>query len=87
MSIESTALDTSYIRLHPDDIDILAKKIAEYRIAPEKWITTEELSAAMGIPIKTIYNYTSTTNIPHVRRGNRCYFQLSKVDKWYSERR
>jgi predicted DNA-binding transcriptional regulator AlpA len=66
--------------------DLIGDKIMAYRNAPEPWIDIDALSAATGLAKKTIYKYTSTTNIPH-KCGRPLKFKRSEVDAWLTRKR
>jgi predicted DNA-binding transcriptional regulator AlpA len=81
------------VRLHPDDLDLLAKKIisgmVEARSMPEKYVDLEELSTVCGIPTSTIYKYSSErrkNGFPCGKAGKELRFKVSEVQEWMKKR-
>jgi predicted DNA-binding transcriptional regulator AlpA len=65
--------------------DLIGEKIINSRNTPEQWIDIDMLSEAIGLSKKTIYKYTSTTDIP-CKRGRPLKFKRSDVDAWLNKR-
>ena len=53
--------------------------------APEQWINIDELSTALRLSKRTIYKYTSQTDIPH-KHGRPLMFKRSEVEEWFKKR-
>jgi excisionase family DNA binding protein len=47
-----------------------------------EFLTIKELSEYLKLTVPTIYGYTSTNRIPHIKRGKRLYFKKSDIDIW-----
>lgn len=85
--------DQVVIRLHPDDIELLAKKIvtgmSESKAIPEKLIGVDELVELIAKPKGTIYqwSYLSERNgFPCSKRGKELRFKASDVQEWIRQR-
>lgn len=65
--------------------DLIGEKILTTQNAPEPWIDIDTLSASMGLSKKTIYKYTSTSDIPH-KHGRPLKFRRSEVERWFMKR-
>lgn len=66
--------------------NLIGEKIIASRNAPKPWIDINMLSEGIGLSKKTIYKYTSTTNIPH-KPGRPLRFKRSEVDAWLGRKR
>ena len=47
-----------------------------------EFLTIKELSEYLQLTVPTIYGYTRTNHIPHIKRGKRLYFKKSDIDIW-----
>lgn len=65
--------------------EVIGDKILQSRNQPEPWISIDELAVALRISKKTIYKYTSTTNIP-CKRGRPLRFKRTEVEAWLRQR-
>jgi excisionase family DNA binding protein len=65
--------------------DLIGEKILAARDAPEPWINIDTLAAGLGLSKKTIYKYTSQTDIPH-KHGRPLRFRRSEVEAWLKKR-
>lgn len=81
------------VRLHPDDLDILAnkiaKKMAEARSVPERTVDIDELVIVTGIPKSTIYKLAmerKKNGFPCGRAGKALVFKISEVQDWIKKR-
>ncbi len=81
------------LRLHPDDIDLLAKKIvsgmAEAKAMPEKLVGIDELAVITGIPKGTLYQYShqsESNGFPCSKRGKELRFKASEVIEWLKDK-
>jgi excisionase family DNA binding protein len=66
--------------------ELIGEKIITSRNAPEPWIDINALAEGIGLSKKTIYQYTSTTDIPH-KSGRPLRFKRSEVDVWLARKR
>ena len=41
----------------------------------------------LRIPTSSIYKYTSTREIPHIKFGKKLYFRKSEIDEWLSTKK
>jgi len=48
--------------------------------------TIDEIAEYPQVEPSTIYQWTHTGFIPHVKLGNRVRFRLSQVDRWVEKR-
>lgn len=81
------------LRLHPDDIELLAKKIVsgmvEAKAMPEKLIGIDELATITGVPKGTLYQYShqcETNGFPCSKKGKVLRFKASEVQGWLKEK-
>jgi excisionase family DNA binding protein len=51
------------------------------------YLSIEEASSYLRIPVATIYQYCSARRIPFVKRGKRNYFLKSEIDEWAGQNR
>ena len=65
--------------------DLIGQKILAVQNAPEPWIDIETLARVLELSKKTIYKYTSQTDIPH-RHGRPLRFRRSEVEAWLKKR-
>lgn len=65
--------------------DLIGEKILVSRNAPEPWVDIDTLSSGLGLSKKTIYKYTSQTDIPH-KHGRPLRFRRSEVENWLKKR-
>jgi predicted DNA-binding transcriptional regulator AlpA len=77
------------VRLHPDDLEILAtklaKKMAEARSVPERSVDINELSIVVGIPKSTLYKLSMErrkNGFPCGKAGKSLAFKISDVQDW-----
>jgi len=49
-------------------------------------MTVDEIAEYLQVKPSTIYQWTHTGYIPHVKLGNRVRFRLSQVDRWIERR-
>lgn len=61
--------------------DLIGEKILAAQNAPEPWIDIDTLALAVGLAKKTIYKYTSQTDIP-CKHGRPLRFRRSEVETW-----
>ncbi len=52
----------------------------------EKLLSIEELSEKLGIPITTIYSWTSKKKIPYIKLGRLVRFKESEIQEWISKK-
>ncbi len=52
----------------------------------QRLMTVEEIAEYLQVKPSTIYQWTHTGFIPHVKLGNRVRFRLSQVDRWVEKR-
>ncbi len=52
----------------------------------QRLLTVEEIADYLQVKPSTIYQWTHTGFILHVKLGNRVRFKLSQVDKWVERR-
>jgi excisionase family DNA binding protein len=52
----------------------------------EKLLTVPELATYLSVSQKTIYGWTESGYIPHIKVGRLVRFDLAKVQIWLSER-
>lgn len=48
----------------------------------KKYFDIEELSALINRTKPSIYSLVHKRKIPHIKRGKRLYFELSKIEDW-----
>lgn len=65
--------------------DLIGEKIIASRNAPEPWIGIDMLSVELGLSKKTLYKYTSQTDIPH-KHGRPLRFRRTEVEAWLKKR-
>jgi excisionase family DNA binding protein len=65
--------------------DLIGEKILISQNMPEPWINIDDLAAALGLSKKTIYKYTSQTDIPH-KHGRPLKFKRTEVETWLKKR-
>jgi excisionase family DNA binding protein len=65
--------------------DLIGEKIITSRNNPEPWLDIDTLSSRIGLSKKTIYKYTSQTDIPH-KRGRPLRFRQAEVETWLKKR-
>ena len=82
-----------FIRLHPDDIDVLAKKIAdgmaESRARPERLVDIDELTIILSVPKPTLYKWSHLSDkngFPVSKRGKELRFKVSDVQQWLTKK-
>ena len=46
------------------------------------YLTLKELSEYVNLAVQTIYGFTSTNQIPYIKRGKKLYFKKSDIDIW-----
>lgn len=84
-------MESTVVRLHPEDIQAIAAHIFEAITTatskPEPFLSIDELSEALNIPKPTLYRYTSTSDIPCSKRGRKLKFKRSEVERWLMTRR
>jgi len=51
----------------------------------KKILTIRELSEYIKLSVPTIYRYTSTRTIPHLKLGGKLVFEQDKIDAWLEE--
>lgn len=52
----------------------------------DKLLTVEELADAIGITPKTIRNWVSRREIPHVKIGGKTRFRKGSIEAWLSRK-
>jgi len=52
----------------------------------QRLMTVEEIAEYLQVKPSTIYQWTHTGYIPHIKLGNRVRFRLSQVDRWVEKR-
>lgn len=52
-----------------------------------KLIGIKELSEQIGIPVGTIYSWTSMKVIPHYKIGRLVKFEEAEIEKWLEQRK
>ncbi len=52
----------------------------------QRLMTVEEIAEYLQVKPSTIYQWTHTGFIPHVKLGNRVRFRLSQVDRWVEKK-
>ncbi len=50
-------------------------------------LTVPEAAAFLHLSVPTIYKLTSRSEIPHFKRGKRCYFTDSDLREWIQRNR
>jgi len=53
----------------------------------KKLIGIKELSAQIGVPVNTIYSWTSMRVIPFYKLGRLVKFNEEEIEKWIEERK
>ena len=48
-------------------------------------MTLKNVMEYLSISSSTIYKLSSTMEIPHIKRGNRLYFQKEEINKWLAK--
>ncbi len=73
--------DLAYIKNHL--LNQAATTAAPEITAPEKeLLTVADVSQMLDIASGTIYNMTSTQQIPFFKRGGRIYFDREEINEW-----
>ena len=72
-------------------MSLLGKKIKKefFRMKPEalqRLMTVEEIADYLQVKPSTIYQWTHTGFIPHVKIGNPVKFKMSQIDRWIEKR-
>ena len=75
--------------LGPEDLAELAVLLAPYLPRPEtpadeRWLSTREAAAHLGISANALHKLTAARAIPfeQATAGGRCWFQRSDLDAW-----
>ncbi len=56
--------------------------------SPEKdYLNIDEASKLLSLSKKTLHNFTSQGKIPHFKKGNRLYFERTKLLEWLTSER
>jgi excisionase family DNA binding protein len=70
-------------RLHPDDIEAIARRLAEFanrRSSP--WMSAEEAAIYLRCPLSRIRKLTMTCELPHERDGRRVLYHRDQLDQF-----
>jgi len=51
-----------------------------------KLLTVEEVAELLSVKKSTIYSWTHSGFIPHVKLGNKLRFKESEIEKWIEKR-
>jgi excisionase family DNA binding protein len=54
-------------------------------IAGKAVLTTEETALFLGISRGHLLHMTAAREVPHYRKGNKCYFRKSELEAWMTE--
>jgi excisionase family DNA binding protein len=75
--------------LDDDALRKLASRLAPYLPRPEapaeeRWLSTREAAAHLGISANALHKLTAARAIPfeQARAGGRCWFRRSNLDAW-----
>ena len=52
----------------------------------EKLVTVRQVVERTGISRNTVYALVKRGEMPHIPIGERIYFRLSRIDRWFEER-
>jgi excisionase family DNA binding protein len=89
MSAADTTASSSPItvRLDPDQVDALAKAIADEKSASRSpWLTTRQVADYLSLSVDAVHRLTAAKAIPHSKVAGRCLFNRADVDRWLRDK-
>lgn len=88
----ATTMNELRIELSADALDGIAERVADRLAAvlvnaggnPDRWMTTAEAAAYLGMTPNALHKLTSARKIPfeQEQRGGKCWFKASELDAW-----
>ena len=51
----------------------------------DEFLTVEQASAYLHIPVSTLYDYTSAKKIPHYKKGKKLHFIKQELSDWMKQ--
>jgi excisionase family DNA binding protein len=79
--------------LGPDDLAVLADRLAPYLVSPpppteDGWLDSQRAASYLGISRNALYKLTAARSIPfeQEQRGCKCWFRRSDLDAWRTVR-
>jgi excisionase family DNA binding protein len=53
----------------------------------KRFLTVDELSEYLAMPVATLYTWTHQRKIPHIKLGRGLRFDRLEIDKWLESRK
>ena len=65
-------------------LEILGEQ-TELKEQPQELMNIQQASEFLKLKVNTLYEKTCRKTIPHLKKGNKLYFQRSTLERWVNE--